>query len=141
MMHRDSRVFASIVYSLLVLLNVLFQAVLKFEYRHEEIAAILGQLSMNWSAVVSHLRFADRVKAFKYHMKEVLIDSIFRTRLSIRFFKVFPSFQPKSLDETIYKDKTYPAKLFLIRNVLLHCKFFPCQCFRPTIPRFDFAPV
>ena len=79
---------------------------------------------MNWSHVVSHLRLADRIKAFRYHMKEVSFVYLSSFFYSLHLSYLFVSFQPKSLDETIYKDKTYPAKLFLIRNVLLHCTFF-----------------
>ena len=90
---------------------------------------------MNWSHVVSHLRLADRIKAFRYHMKEVSFVYLSPIFHSLHPSYLFVSFQPKSLDETIYKDKTYPAMLFLIRNVLLHCKFFKFSgCHRVLTP-------
>ena len=51
----------------------MFQAISSLKYSHEESVIILEQLYRNWSHVVSHLRLADRMKAFKYHMKEVFI--------------------------------------------------------------------
>ena len=52
---------------------LLFQAISSLKYSNEESVIILEQLYRNWSHVVSHLRLADRMKAFKYHMKKVFI--------------------------------------------------------------------
>ena len=72
MMHHNSQPSSVLMNEIagMILLNLL-QAVFTFEYCHEEIPTILGQLSIKWSQIVSHLRLADRIKAFKYHMKEV----------------------------------------------------------------------
>ena len=85
---------------------------------------LLEQLYKNWNNVIAHLRLADRAKAFKYHMKDVISDLLVHF-LPFLFLLNRLFFQPKSLDETFYKAKTYPAKLFLksyfiVSSLLFH---------------------
>ena len=51
--------------------SVLFQAICSLDFDFEESIIILEQLYQNRNNVVSHLKLADRVNAFIYHMKEV----------------------------------------------------------------------
>ena len=56
-------------------MNLFFEALCSFEYSYDKCAIPLGQLYQNWHHVVAHLRLTDRIKAFKYHMKEVIFVS------------------------------------------------------------------
>ena len=68
-----------------------FQPICDLEYSYEESAILLEQLYRNWHNVIAHLRLADWVKAFKYHMKEKK-KSIFRVvtkHICVQFHKRF----------------------------------------------------
>ena len=76
----------------------LFQAVHSLVFNYDDSVILLEQLYQYWNNVVSHLRLADRVKAFKYHMKEVNFDSLFLYTSTLLFLNLFvSSSSPKAL--------------------------------------------
>ena len=66
----------------------LFQAIGNLEFSFQESIILLEQLYQNWNNVAAHLRLADRAKAFKCHMKEVILFLLIFKAFSKSKFKI-----------------------------------------------------